>query len=101
MKVLFVYPDINVRGGARSFHFGIGMMSAVLKSRGHQARLAYLFGRRDPAALAGALAGWQPDIVAFSAVSPQYGEVRRLFALLKPFKAFTILGGQHATLAPL
>ena len=100
MKVLFVYPDINVRGGARSFHFGIGMMSAVLKSHGHQTRLAYLFGRRDPAALAGHIAGWQPDIIAFSAVSPQYGEVRRLFDLLPPFKAFTILGGQHATLAP-
>lgn len=100
MKVLFVYPDINVRGGARSFHFGIGMMSAVLKSRGHQTRLAYLFGRRDTSSLTGAVAGWQPDIVAFSAVSPQYGEVRRLFTLLKPFTAFTILGGQHATLAP-
>ena len=31
MKVLFVYTDINVRGGAKSYQFGVGMLSAMLK----------------------------------------------------------------------
>lgn len=100
MKVLFVYPDINVRGGARSFQFGIGLMSAVLKTHGHQTRLHYLFDSYDALALGKAIAAWRPDLIAFSAVSPQYYYVRRLFRDLQPFDAFTILGGQHATLAP-
>ena len=100
MKVLFVYPDINIRGGAMSYQFGIGMLSAMLKTHGHQTRLQYLFGQYDAAALAKTMAEWRPDLVAFSAVSPQYQYVRRLFRDLQPFPAFTILGGQHATLAP-
>jgi radical SAM superfamily enzyme YgiQ (UPF0313 family) len=100
MKVLFVYPDINVRGGAMSYQFGIGMLSALLKQRGHQTRLHYLFGVYDTSALKRTIAGWRPDLIAFSAVSPQYQYVRQLFRDLQPFPAFTILGGQHATLAP-
>lgn len=100
MKVLFVYPDLNVRGGARSFHFGIGMLSAMLKNHGHQSRLYYLFGKYDAPGLRKTLAEWQPDVIAFSAVSPQYRYVQRLFRDLQPFQAFTILGGQHATLVP-
>jgi radical SAM superfamily enzyme YgiQ (UPF0313 family) len=100
MKILFVYPDINVRGGARSFQFGIGLMSAVLKTRGHQTRLHYLFDKYDSAALGKTIAAWHPDLIAFSAVSPQYHYVHRLFRDLQPFNAFTILGGQHATLVP-
>lgn len=83
-----------------SYQFGIGMLSAVLKTHGHQTRLHYLFGKYDSASLGKAIADWQPDLIAFSAVSPQYQYVRRLFRDLQPFKAFTILGGQHATLVP-
>jgi len=100
MKILFVYPDINVRGGAMSYQFGIGMLSALLKAHGHQTRLHYTFGKYDSSALGRAIAGWRPDLIAFSAVSPQYQYVHRLFRDLQPFQAFTILGGQHATLAP-
>jgi anaerobic magnesium-protoporphyrin IX monomethyl ester cyclase len=100
MKVLFVYTDLNVRGGAQSYHFGIGLLSAMLKRHGHQTRLHYLFGRYDPAALARAIQEWSPEALAFSAVSPQFAYVRRLFRDLQPFPAFTILGGPHATLAP-
>ncbi|MFC1454165.1 B12-binding domain-containing radical SAM protein [Verrucomicrobiota bacterium] len=100
MKVLFVYPDINVRGGAQSFQFGIGILSSMLKTHGHQPRLHYLFDKYDTSALKQTIAEWQPDMIAFSAVSPQYQYARWLFRDLQPFKAFTILGGQHATLAP-
>ena len=34
MKILFVYPDINVRGGALSYHYGLGSLSAMLKNMG-------------------------------------------------------------------
>ena len=100
MRVLFVYTDINVRGGARSFQFGVGMLSAMLKRHGHQTRLHYMFGRYAPGALSADIRAYQPDIIAFSAVSPQYRYVRQLLRDLGPFPAFTILGGHHSTLAP-
>lgn len=100
MKVLFVYPDIGVRGGARSYQFGIGMLSAVLKAHGHETRLHYMFGAYDPAPLKRAIAAYRPDLIAFSAVSPQVRFVKQIFKDLQPFPAFTILGGHHATLEP-
>ncbi|MBU4248659.1 MAG: B12-binding domain-containing radical SAM protein [Verrucomicrobia bacterium] len=100
MKILFIYTDINVRGGARSYQFGLGSLSAMLKRHGHSTRLHYMFGRYDAAPLRAAIAAFQPDIIAFSAVSPQFQYVRRIVAELQPFQAFTLLGGQHATLAP-
>ncbi len=100
MKVLFVYPDIGVRGGARSYQFGIGMLSAVLKAHGHETRLHYMFGAYDPAPLKQTIAVYQPDLIAFSAVSPQFRFVKQIFNDLQPLPAFTILGGHHATLAP-
>jgi radical SAM superfamily enzyme YgiQ (UPF0313 family) len=100
MKVLFVYTDVNVRGGARSYQFGIGMLSAMLKRSGHDTRLHYMFDRYAPQALRRDIAAYRPDLIAFSAVSPQYQYIQRLFADLQPFPAFTILGGIHATLAP-
>jgi anaerobic magnesium-protoporphyrin IX monomethyl ester cyclase len=48
MKVLFVYPDINIRGGALSYHYGIGTLSAVLKKNGHQTAMQYMFGFYNP-----------------------------------------------------
>jgi radical SAM superfamily enzyme YgiQ (UPF0313 family) len=98
MKILFVYPDLNVRGGALSYQFGIGSLSAVLKAHGHETRLHYVFGKYDAAALCKTVEDWQPGLIAFSAVSPQFQYVRRLFKDLQPFPAFTILGGPHATL---
>jgi len=100
MKVLFVYTDINVRGGAKSYQFGVGMLSAMLKKHGHETRLFYMYGRYRPERLKQEIAFWQPDVIAFSAVSPQYPYVQKIFRDLAPFPAFTILGGHHATLAP-
>ncbi len=100
MKILFVYTDINVRGGAKSYQFGVGMLSAMLKANGHVTKLHYMFGKYDPQALQRDILAYQPDLLAFSAVSPQYRFVRRLLSDLAPVKPFTILGGQHATLVP-
>src|ERR1035437_4023466 len=100
MKILFVYTDINVRGGAKSYQFGVGMLSAMLKAHGHDTRLHYLFGTYDPRALQRDIQDYRPDVLAFSAVSPQYRFVRRLLADMAPVAPFTILGGQHATLVP-
>ncbi len=82
MKVLFVYTDINVRGGAQSYQFGIGSISAVLKAHGHETRLHYMFGDCNPQALQAEIRSYQPDLIAFPAVSPQYQYVRKVFESL-------------------
>jgi radical SAM superfamily enzyme YgiQ (UPF0313 family) len=100
LKILFVYTDINVRGGAKSYHFGIGMLSAVLKAHGHSTKLHYMSGAYDIGALKEQIDAYRPDVICFSAVSPQYRFVRDVVRELQPCDAFTILGGQHPTLAP-
>jgi radical SAM superfamily enzyme YgiQ (UPF0313 family) len=100
MKILFVYTDINVRGGAKSYQFGVGMLSAMMKQHGHEARMVYMFGHYDTRELRETIAEWKPDVIAFSAVSPQFFYVQHVVRDLQPFPAFTILGGQHATLVP-
>jgi anaerobic magnesium-protoporphyrin IX monomethyl ester cyclase len=100
MKILFVYTDLNVRGGAKSFQFGIGMISAMLKRHGHDTDLHYMFGKYSTDSLSEKIADYKPDILAFYAVSPQYMYIKRLLQDLGDVEAFTILGGQHATLVP-
>lgn len=100
MKVLFIYTDINVRGGALSYQFGIGILSAVIKRAGHQTRLHHMFGTYDVGPLRGVLAEYQPDIVAFTVVYPQLHYVQRILDDLKPWKQFTIAGGAHPTVQP-
>lgn len=100
MKILFIYTDINVRGGALSYQFGIGMLSAMLRKHGHDTRLHYMYGDYDLVPLKALLASYAPNVVAFSAVSPQYRYVKKVLDDLTPWKAFTILGGIHPTLAP-
>ena len=100
MKILFVYTDINVRGGALSYQFGIGQISAVLRKAGHQTRLHHMFGCYDVEPLRAVLAEYRPDVVGFTVVYPQWRFVKRVLADLAPWKAFTICGGAHTTVAP-
>ena len=100
MKVLFIYTDIDIRGGALSYHFGIGQLSAVLKQQGHDVRQHYMFGKYNLAPLRRELAEYKPDIVGFHLVYPQFHHVRRILSELKPWPAFVIAGGPHPTVQP-
>jgi radical SAM superfamily enzyme YgiQ (UPF0313 family) len=100
VKVLFVYTDINVRGGSMSYHFGLGLLSAVLKQHGHDARLHYMFGKFDLAPLRRVMGEYQPDIVGIQLVYPQFHYVQRVLREMKPWPAFVIAGGAHATVQP-
>jgi len=103
MKVLFVYPDINVKGGALSYHFGIGSLSAVLKKAGHEAALQYLYGSYDIKPLLEKVEQFEPGILAITAVSFQYKYIKKIIAEIKRIygsKIFIICGGPHISLAP-
>lgn len=100
MKILFVYPDINVKGGALSYHFGLGILSACLKKAGHDTSLVYLYGFYDPKQLLDKVEVYRPDIVAFTTTSFQYKYIKRMIAELEGKDVFTICGGPHVSLAP-
>ena len=71
MKVLFVYPDINIRGGALSYHYGIGSLSAVLKKNGHQTAMQHMFGSYNPQAVINKIEDFKPDVIGITTVSFQ------------------------------
>lgn len=100
MKVLFIYTDINVRGGAMSYQFGTGIISAVLKAHGHDTRLHHMFGAFDMEPLKKVIAEYQPDVVGMSVVYPQWRYAKKIIEDLRPWKAFTIFGGAHPTVVP-
>jgi len=100
MKVLFVYPDINVKGGAKSYHFGVGSLSAVLKQNGHETSLEYLFGSYNTGPLMQKIEQYRPQLIAITAVSFQFKYVRRILKEIKHLNIFTICGGTHISLAP-
>jgi len=100
MKTLFIYIYVNVRGGARSYHFGIGQVSAILKKHGHDTSLLYMFGSCDSDLLLATIEDYSPDLLAFSAVSPHFRYVSQLLDNLPENRPVTLLGGYHATLNP-
>jgi radical SAM superfamily enzyme YgiQ (UPF0313 family) len=72
----------------------------VLKAHGHETRLHHMFGRYDVAPLRAVLEAWQPDVVGFTVVYPQWRFVKRVLADLSPWRAVTICGGAHPTVVP-
>ncbi|MBM3701593.1 MAG: B12-binding domain-containing radical SAM protein [Actinobacteria bacterium] len=100
MRVLLVYPDINIRGGALSYHYGLGSLSAVLKKANHQTSLQYLYGNYDPKPLIQKIKEYKPDIIGITTVSFQYKYIKRLLQDISHFGIFTICGGPHISLAP-
>ena len=100
MKVLFVYPDINIRGGALSYHYGLGSLSSVLKKSGHETSLQYLYGNYDPKPLLQKIDEFKPDIIGITTVSFQFKYIKRLLKDISGYGIFTICGGPHISLAP-
>lgn len=100
MKILFVYPDINIRGGALSYHYGLGSLSAVLKNAGHETDLQYIYGTYDAGPLISKIEKYKPDVVGITTVSFQYKYIKRLLKDISHFKIFTICGGPHISLMP-
>lgn len=100
MRVLFVYPDINIRGGALSYHYGLGSLSSVLKKNGHETDLQYLYGNYDPKPLLKKIEEFKPDVIGITTVSFQYKYIKRLLKDISSYGIFTICGGPHISLAP-
>lgn len=100
MRVLFVYTDIDVKGGARSYHFGLGLLSSVLKKAGHETRLHYMFDKWDTEKFEREVAEFKPAIIGYTTDSSQIRHISKLVKLMKGRGYFQIAGGTHPSLYP-
>lgn len=100
MRVIFIYSDVNVKGGAKSYHFGLGILSALLKEKGHETFLYYMYDKFDTAPLMERIKTFKPSLIAATSDSSQFRYIQRIFKEVMPFGVFTICGGPHVSLYP-
>ncbi|MDH4183706.1 MAG: B12-binding domain-containing radical SAM protein [Nitrospinota bacterium] len=100
MKILFVYTDIDVKGGARSYHFGLGLLSSVLKKAGHTTELHYMFDAWDPDGFEAHVHRFSPDVIGYTSDSSQIRHVVKLIKRISGKGIYQIAGGVHSSLYP-
>ena len=101
MKILFVYTDIDVKGGAQSFQFGIAILSTFLEQHGHQTDLHYMYPKYTPRKLIEKIKDFKPKLVGFSSTTPQFKYIKKILDDVPLEKdIFTICGGSHVTMEP-
>lgn len=111
MNILFVYSLSDIESPDKplsqpeSINFGLSYISAVLKQAGHQTKLVILsrsLGQKNEERLAENIAGFQPTIICFSAVSTEYAFVAEQAAYVKKYfpAIFLAVGGPHVSLNP-
>lgn len=104
MKLLFAVPrSFNPKQMYREYPLGVGFMGTLLKRNGHEVRI---FDQNvegaDDALFFDAVKEFQPSVVGFSVITPNYPVARRQIKRLKEEqpKIHIIAGGVHATLFP-
>jgi radical SAM superfamily enzyme YgiQ (UPF0313 family) len=102
MKILFIYPNINAQVG---FNFGIVFISALLKKHGHETKLLNLNEKLsklpDNEEIQRIIEEYDPQLIGFSVVTPQYQYALKIAQHIKSFCDTPIVcGGIHATMVP-
>lgn len=102
MKILFIVYEEPAN--PVSYPLGVGLLSAVLKARGHDVSGLYVRENLDDAALDAIVARVRavaPALVAFSCTSPAFPFIRQIAGRLRRQTGVaTICGGPHPTLYP-
>ncbi len=104
MKVLFAAPrSYNPKQMYREYPLGIGFLGTLLKLQGHEVRIfdQNVEGMADELLL-DLVARFEPAVVGFSVITPNYPIARRQIGRLKELHPDLriIAGGVHATLFP-
>ena len=102
MKVLLIYPDLNVHV---SFPIGMSLIASVLAAHGHSTRIIHyneeIGNPLDLDDLDAQIGRFEPELIAFSSVSNQYKYVKIIAAhIKKKYDVPTVLGGVHGTITP-
>lgn len=99
MKVLFIYTDVGIAVG---FSAGIGVLSAILKQKGHQTKLIHVSQELgyplDLKRIKEDIAKLRPGLICFSATTNQWHFARLIGQEIKKgFEIPIIVGGHHPT----
>jgi len=108
MRVLFVYPNWHTQLG---INHGLASLSASLLAAGHETRLVNLNEELPPVPtdeeIFDLVREWRPGLVAFSCLSMQYAEGRRVARMLRERAREDggelpplVVGGVHPTMVP-
>jgi radical SAM superfamily enzyme YgiQ (UPF0313 family) len=104
MRVLFVVPrSFNPKQMYREYALGVGFLGTLLKQAGHEVRVFDQNAcKTDDAGLLNLVAEFQPAVVGFSIITPNYPVARNQIRKLKEQHPTIriIAGGIHATLFP-
>ena len=103
MKILFVF--CNGPDDAISFPLGVGLLSAILKNKGHSVKGIYVdysnSGSVDFKDICDEVRSFNPGLICYSATSPAFVFIRELAKYIKQrFDLPSICGGMHPTLYP-
>ncbi len=103
MKFVIVWTDIGSEYTSyATFHFGVGSLATMLKSKGHEVE-AFVPTRLKPAAeYARHILSLEPEMVGFSVMTVQWPYDAEIITELKKLKSDLpiIVGGYHPSLAP-
>jgi radical SAM superfamily enzyme YgiQ (UPF0313 family) len=101
MKILFVYTDINTMNqGEKTYHLGIGTLSAFLKKKGHKTDLISMYGVFKLKSIFRKIEKFNPDIIALTSDTTQFPYIKKIIKNISYLDIFTILGGVHVSLCP-
>ena len=86
-------------------HFGLSQVASYIRGQGHAVRLAVLVSDTPAASLKrldAVMEEFQPEVVAFTSVSTQFGFVEQIAGHLRESwpKMVLVVGGVHCTLEP-
>ena len=102
MKILFIQTNLN-SSNKFTFSFGINSIAAVLEKNSHECGY-YLVSStcgQEHGELKNQIEGFEPDVLAFTAITSQFEHVRKLAGEIKEyFRGVVICGGVHPTLEP-
>jgi radical SAM superfamily enzyme YgiQ (UPF0313 family) len=100
VRVLFIYHNIGTKN-IRHFPYGVGVLSAQLKERGHETQLMYLQDQISEQDLIKRISESGPGLVAFSTVTHQWRYTVECSRIIKKvFDVPIICGGPHPTYLP-
>ena len=104
MRVLFAVPrSYNPKQMYREYPLGAGFLGTILKQQGHEIRIFDQNAEgQDDRLLLELVADFQPDVVGFSVITPNYPVARNQMRQLKKLhpELRIIAGGIHASLFP-
>ena len=82
MKILFILPDVD-SFHKLGIHFGIAYISGVLKTNGYN-NIKYLAvtSKEEYGRIVNEVVSFEPDIVGFTSVETQFGNVINLSGLI-------------------